>query len=143
MDFAQFDSRAAAETARDLQMKHPVTGELMFDDGKPCIVTVIGTESREAQAAIRAVNKAKAKGDKTDDQTIEDLHKTLAAACKPLIKAFKNIGRGDKPAVVPDDVDWFLNLQLINGQDGEQSFVEQVSAFATKRANFLGNDSKA
>lgn len=144
MDFTQFDSRAAAETGRDLHLKHPVTGELMYDGKLPCMVNVIGSESREAQSALRAINKAKAKGDKkAEDQTLEDLQETLSRSAAPLIKGFKNINRGTKPAVVPDDVEWFLGLQLINGQDGEESFVEQVSRFATKRANFLGNGSKA
>lgn len=144
MDFSEFDSRAAAETGRDLHLKHPVSGELLYDGKNPCVVNVIGSESREAQAALRAINKAKAKGDKkAEDQTLEDLQKTLSESAAPLIKGFKNVNRGDKPATAPDDVAWFLGLQLINGQDGEESFVEQVSKFATKRANFLGNGSKA
>jgi len=142
MDFTAYDSRAAAETGRDLQLKHPVTGDLMFDGDKPCMVNVIGSESREAQAAIRAVQKAKTKSEKDEEQNIENLHKLLVQTATPLVKGFKNIDRGDKPAKAPDDVDWLLNLQLINGQDGEESFVEQIAKFATRRANFLGNGSK-
>lgn len=143
MDFNNFDSRAAAEKGRDMQVKNPVTGELMFDGKNPCMVNVIGSESREAQSALRVINKAKTKDKKTDDQSLEDLQKVLVASAAAVIKGFKNINRGDKPAVVPDDVEWFLGLQLINGQEGEESFVEQVSKFAVKRANFLGNGSKS
>lgn len=146
MDFTQFDARKAAETPRELQLRHPVTGELLYGDGearkKPCLVKVLGTESREAQAALRAVQKAKVKGDKASskEQSLEDLHELMVDAATPLIKGFENVMRGAKPATL-DDVGWFLNLQLINGQEGEKSFVEQITAFATSRSSFLGNGS--
>ena len=149
MDFSKFDSRAAASTGRDLHLVHPVTGELLYNDKarkEPCMVTLIGTESPAAQAAMREINRAKVKADKgkKDDgeQTLEDLHKLLVETTRPLIMGFKNVLRGDVQATL-DDVDWFLNLQLINGQTGELSFVEQIAGFATKRANFLGNAPKA
>jgi hypothetical protein len=141
MDFTAFDSRAAAEKGRDLHIKHPATGELIFDGEKPCIVVVRGTESREAQAALSRLRKMKvAEGDeKADETTLEDMHQRLVETATPLVVGFRNINRGNKPATAPDDVAWFLNLQLINGVDGEQSFVEQVVSYATKRSNFLGN----
>jgi len=145
MDFSKFNSREAAETPRDLQLKHPATGELLFNDGvkrkEPCIVSLIGTESRTAQIALRAIQKAKVKGDKKhDDQSLEDLHSTLVESAKPLIRGFKNIHLGTRAATL-EDIDDILGAQLINGQDGEQSFVEQIMTFATKRANFMGNGS--
>lgn len=139
MDFSQFDSRTAAETPRALHLIHPATGEPLFDGKKPCEVLVIGAESREAQAAIRKAQKAKLKGD--DDKSLEDVHAGLVAAARPLIKGFNNVARGDRPATA-EDAEWFLNLNIITGRDGERSFVEQVMAFATSRANYLGNGSK-
>jgi len=136
MDFNQFDSRAAAETPRELHLKHPVTGEPMFDGDKPCIALVLGSESRTVQTATRAKAKA-ALSDKPGDKDIGD---DLAATAKPLITGFKNISRGNKPATL-EDVDWFLGLQIPNGN--ELSFVEQVITFATDRAKFLGNVSAA
>ena len=70
--------------------------------------------------------------------TFGDLHKQLVAVTKPLIVGFKNVLKGDVQMTV-EDADYFLNLQMPNGQSGELSFVEQVAAFATKRANYLGN----
>jgi len=142
MDFSKFDSRAAAETPGRLQLKDPVTGELLFADTdrkKPCIVLVVGTESRSAQAALRAVQKAKMAEGKTEaDGTLESVQQALVEGAKPLIKGFENIARGDR-AVTLDDLDWLLNLQMINGQQGEVSFVEQITGYATKRGNYLGN----
>ena len=145
MDLNKFDSRAAAEHGSDLQLLHSVTGEPLEDNGLPVLVTVMGTEGRGAQAALRDINRAKMRAknksvkDDPSEQSLEDLHQALAIAAAPLILGFKNVTRGDRLAVAPGDVDWFLNLQLINGQEGEVSFLEQVSQFATKRANFLGN----
>lgn len=143
MDFGKFDSRAAAEQGRDLQLKHPAAGELIFDGDAPCIVVVRGTESRDAQKALAKIRKIKmqadGEGSETDEISLEDMHSRLVETATPLVVGFKNINRGDKPAKAPDDIEWFLNLQLINGVEGEKSFVEQVVDFATKRANFLGN----
>lgn len=147
MDFSQFDARTAADTARPLHLKNPATGEALFADADrkmPCTVLVVGTESRAAQAALRAVQKAKLKGDKKADadQTLEDLHAALVDSAKPLIKGFSNVSRGKEPATLAD-LDWFLNLQLLNGRPDEQSFVEQIMSFASTRASFLGNGSTA
>lgn len=142
MDFGKFDSRAAAEEGRDLQLEHPATGDLIFDGDKPCIVVVRGTESRDAQKALAKVRKMKMQadnGESPDELSLEEMHSRLVETATPLVVGFKNINRGNKPATVPDDIEWFLNLQLINGVEGEKSFVEQVVNFATKRANFLGN----
>ena len=146
MDFTKFDSRAAASIARDLHLVHPVTGKLLYDDGdnnKPCIVSLIGTESPQAQRAMASISRdklktEKAKADGAEISELEALHKSLSENAKTLIVGFKNVDRGDRPAT-PDDADWFFALNMINGQPGEKSFVEQVTDFATKRANFLGN----
>ena len=140
MDFTSFDSRAAAEKGRDLHLAHPATGEPIFDGDNPCIVVIRGTESREAQAQLAKLRKIKVSEDeKADEASLEDMHQRLVETAVPLVIGFKNINRGDKPATAPADVEWFLNLQLINGVEGERSFVEQVVNYATKRSNFLGN----
>lgn len=149
MDFNKFDSRQAAETPARLQLVDPATGALLFADEdrtKPCIVLVLGAESRSAQAALRAIRQAKLKAKaktKTDDADgLEDVHASIVEGTVPLIMGFENISRGDK-AATRDDAEWFLNLQMLNGREGERSFVEQVADFATSRANFLGNVSAA
>jgi len=145
MDFSAFDSRAAAEKGRELHLEHPATAEPIYDGENPCIVIVRGTESREAQAALAKLRKIKmAEGDeKADEASLEDMHQRLVETATPLVIGFKNINRGDKPAEAPKDVGWFLNLQLINGVEGERSFVEQVVNYATKRSHFLGNGSSS
>jgi hypothetical protein len=147
MDFTKFDSRAAAEVAGRLHLAHPATGELLYADEKrekPCIVLVRGSESRTVQTALRAVRNAKMSGAKKAEtaQTLEDLHQAMVDGAKPLIAGFENVARGEA-AATSADVDWFLNLQLINGREGEKAFVEQVIEFATDRSNYLGNASQS
>lgn len=147
MDFTQFDSRAGAETAGRLHLKHPATGIPLYADEaheQPCIVLVKGTEARSAQAAMRAARQAKLAGGKTGedaDSTLEDLHADLVKSAVPLISGFENILRG-KDAATAADAEWFLNLNILNGQKDDFSFVVQVFEFASSRANYLGNGSK-
>ena len=146
MDFAKFDARTAAETPRPCPLVHPVTGEPILDDGKPCCVLVRGASSREVQDLIRkaARDEVKAKATAT---TLEDLQtKTIAAAAR-LIVGFQNITRNGVPAKAPDDVAWFLDLTMVSVKTDEDgnifrpSFAQQVVKFGTDDANFLGNGS--
>ena len=138
MDFAQFDSRTGSTIPRPMQVKHPVTGKPMFDNeaeptgpnDKPCRVLVLGVEGQAVMAAIRAV-----RAEPGDKDNVE----RLIQYATPLVAGFENINRGDKPAIVPDDVSWFLRLQVPNSNPRQRSFVEQVGDFAADRANYLGN----
>lgn len=152
MDFEKFDSRAAATRGAKLHIKHPVTGEPVYDDpienggtnSRPCNVIVLGSESHQAQAALREIQKRRmtaTSGKKKGEEEVRfltDLQAELVEAIKPLILGFENINRGKSEATLAD-VDWFLNLQLMNGSETEISFAEQISNFARSRANFLGN----
>lgn len=149
MDFNKFDSRKAAANARPLHLVHPSTGAYLYDQDeegndikdKPCRLMVIGTESTAAQQAMKAARRERAKAGKAkqeDESSFAELQQQLVQAALPLIVGIENINRGDQPATL-DDVEWLLNLQLLNGQDDEKSFVEQVTQFAVKRSNFLGN----
>lgn len=147
MDFTKFDSRSAAETPQRLHLVDPASGAPIYADDeqrKPCIVLVVGTESRTAQAALRAIRQAKVSGAKKSEkgETLEDLHMAMVEGAKPLIRGFENVFRGKAEASAAD-AEWFLNLQMMNGREGEKSFVEQVVDFATSRANYLGNASVA
>lgn len=142
MDFSQFDSRSAADEGRDLHLVHPATGEPLYDGGKPCIVVVRGSEGRAVQEEMAKLRSSKMQDEEDDEGGLYQVHERLVEAVRPLIVRFKNVKRGKVMAKVPDDVDWFLGLQMINGQANERSFAEQVAAFATKRANFLGVPSK-
>lgn len=148
MDLTQFDSRTAAEKPGRMHLCAPVSGGAeLYADGdaqkKPCVVLVYSTENRKVQAARRALQQAKvqAKGgnkETEDVQVMEDLHAQMVKAALPLISGFENISRGENVAGV-DDAEWFLNLQMYNGREGEKSFVEQVLDFANSRSETLGN----
>lgn len=145
MNFEKFNSTVLAETALFLHLAHPATGDLLWNDApantEPCGFMVIGTESRTAQSALKKVQKTRLQlGKKDDQQTLADLHESLVAAAIPLISGLRNIEMGDKPATL-DDVRAILMMQTINGQEKEKCFAEQVTAFASKRANWLGNES--
>lgn len=142
MDFSQFDSRSAADEGRDLHIVHPATGEPIYDGKKPCIVVVRGSEGRAVQEEMAKLRSAKVQDAEDGEDGLTQVHERLVEAARPLIVGFKNIHRGKTAAKAPDDVTWFLGLQMINGHKEEQSFAEQVAAFATRRANFLGAPSK-
>lgn len=145
MDFSKFDNRAAAETGIRLELVDPDTGEPITNDkGKPCAVTVRGVASRTVQAAIRARQKArvkKADGKKPDDRIMEDVHDEMCDAAAPLIVSFENIERDGKACVVPDDVEWFLDLTfpimgLVEDEDGDPVLVNGEPKFEMKNNPF-------
>jgi hypothetical protein len=152
MDFNKLDSVTAAKTGAELHICHPASGLPLYDNskdatvdnGKPCIVVVMGEEAPEVRAAMRAWHKENARSEDadTEDMFIDDLHDRLVAQAAPRIIGFKNIKNGQKAATA-EDAAWFLNLNRFNTQDGEKSFVEQVLEFSNKRASYLGNGSTA
>jgi len=159
MDFNKHDSRTAANNAKPLHLRHPVDGALLYADGpddkpdrnKPCLVFVRGTESRIVQTRLseiraqRAIDEGEKKTDSPEFQGMQDMHEKLARDMHPLVTEFHNIERGEDPldATDPAAVEWFMNLQLINGQidkDGKDlSFLGQIAEFAAERGNYLGN----
>ena len=143
MDFGQFDSRKASETPRALHLKHPGTGKLLYDDEKqtkPCRVLVLGIEGETGQSAILESQRARMKQERPAGEpvTISNVHDQIVKEIAPLIVGFENVNRGSKAASAPADVEWFLNLQIVNGNRAQLSFAEQVRTFATDRAAILG-----
>jgi len=146
MDFAQFDSRKASETPRALHLKHPGTGKLLYDDEKqtkPCRVLVLGIEGETGQSAILESQRARMKQERPAGEpvTISNVHDQIVKEIAALIVGFENVNRGSKAATAPADVEWFLNLQIVNGNRAQLSFAEQVRTFATDRAAILGEGS--
>lgn len=135
MDFNSFDSRSVADEGRPLHLKHPATGEPIFDGDKPCIVHVRRTEGRIAQEAFREA----AKLDKLpEDATQADYHERLCVTARKLIIGFENVDRSDRAATAAD-ADWFLGLNISNPMRGKgRSFAEQVLTFAGDRGEYLG-----
>lgn len=143
MDFGQFDSRKASETPRALHLKHPGTGKLLYDDEKqtkPCRVLVLGIEGETGQSAILESQRARMKQERPAGEpvTISNVHDQIVKEIAPLIVGFENVNRGTRAATAPADVEWFLNLQIVNGNRAQLSFAEQVRSFATDRAAILG-----
>ena len=119
-----------------------------------------------------AMMSKKAKGDKADDdeeaRVMEDVHMQLCEGAAPFIVGFENVNRGKRPCTVDgiednvSDVDWFLDLtfpemgvkldkngETVLDKDGtpqfemsNNPFAKQVSDFAGKQANRLGNGRK-
>ena len=150
MDFAQFDSRKAAETPRPLHLKHPATGDLLYDvdakgkpdKGKPCRVLLYGVESSIGQKAILDGQRSRMEKDKADEpKGLADIQALNAKELVPFFAGFENVNCGDRPAEAPRDVEWFLNLQIGGTDRLAPSFYEQVRVFIQRRANFLGNGS--
>lgn len=140
MDFGQFDSRAASEKPRALHLKHPGTGKPLYDGKKPCRVLVLGIEGATGQNAILESQRARMATERKAGEPVpvSEIHEGIVNEIAPLIVGFENISRGDEPAKAPNDVAWFLNLQIVNGSRLQLSFAEQVRAFATDRAAILG-----
>lgn len=147
MDFNSFDSRKASETPRALHLKHPATGRLLYDKGqdgkddeaKPCRVLLLGIEGETGQNAIHRSQRARMEEARAGDpQTILTIHEQSVREIAPLVVGFENVRRGERAATAPEDVAWFLGLQLVNGTPGQASFLEQVRKYASDRAAVLG-----
>lgn len=146
MDFAKFNSRTAASHARELHLRHPSTGHLLYndeDEKEPCLVLVRGLESPEVQAAMAGIQRARLSEEPFSTRSTEEMQDAMVESAKHLVVGFKNMYRFVEGAERPmntSDIEWFLRLQMISPTKNEKSFVEQVTAFASKRANFLGKD---
>ena len=146
MDFNKHDARAAAEIPRALHIKTLGGEPISNGDGKPCLVYFIGASSKTVQNAIRDDQRAKMKAPEAAEvpQTLEDYQAVAVAAASRLITGFENIYDGTRPAKAPEDVAWFLGmniLQIATGPDGKtllrKSFAQQVLEAAGDDAAFL------
>lgn len=126
MDFLKaYDARSAAETPREMELRDQVTGEVITNNGKPCIVLVKGASSRTIQAALRNDEIARARkaqkaseDGEVDPNTMQDLHENTCKAAVRLIAGFKNMqssGEDGKPRdLTADDAAAFCDLTFIS-----------------------------
>lgn len=165
MDFLkQYDARGAAETARPLELRDQATGEVIENNGKPCIVMVKGASSRAVQAELRRdelerAKKAKAAaktGTQVDTNTAQDMHEATVKAALRLIVGFGNMqttgedGKArdltveDAPALL--DLNFISMAHLMREKDVEHwtkpSFAQQILEFAQDDADFLAASTK-
>ena len=144
MDISTLNSRSGSDTPTPLHLRHPATGDLLWDrqpsgqpgdpdyePGKPVLVWLYGAESDSVQTAQKAIRErrltgkdtgkrsgsrgSKVKVDDRDDRSVAEFHRDTAEAAIPLISHFENIERDGKPlSSSDDDKTWFLNLQVMN-----------------------------
>lgn len=98
-------STLAASDTSDVQLRNPVTDDLMFNDGKPMSITVYGPGTKvfakaRSQAENRAIDRMKRKG-KTDQSPEEKLENTaeFLAACTVSLNNFDYKGASDAAAI--------------------------------------------
>ena len=146
MDFNSQDARSAAEIPRALHIKAPGGEPIMNGDGKPCLVYIIGASSKSVQNAIRDEQRGKMKAPDAADgpKTLEDYQANAVAAASRVITGFENIYDGTRPAKAPEDVAWFLGMNMLQiAIDPEskkllrKSFAQQVLEAAGDDAAFL------
>jgi len=155
MDFNKFDSVSAAEKGANYHVRHPATLKPLFDNpddptvdnGKPCLVELLGAEGPTVRALNRKIQKAQAQAEPKDEHdrkeggdelSIDDIHDRMVKTLAPRVLGFTNIKNGNTAATKKDAV-WFFNLNHLNSQKGEMSFVEQAGEFSGKRSSCLGN----
>lgn len=156
MEFTNFDSRTAAETAQPVKLRDPATGEFIMDGKQHCTVLVVGSHSRSIQAGIlddaRAkLNQAKGKKKKDDASALADVQKTLIEGAARVIRGFEHIERDGRPMTnSKEDVDWFLDLNFLSvksllATDSEDddtwrndSFAQQILKASNDASAYLG-----
>lgn len=137
MDFEKFNSIKAGNEGSWMHVKSPLTGEPLFaGPDKPCRVRVLGIEGDIGEGVLAKLRSGVTSGDTSDQTDSEKLVEETA----PLVVGYQNINRGEKPCSAPTDNAWFLGLQRVVGGD-KPSFAQQISSFAVKRANVMGNAS--
>lgn len=156
MDFSQFDSRTAAETAIQYQLRQQHDGAPIFDGDKPCVVLVKGVAARSIQAAVRAEAQARMKAQKgtkgtkeEEARAVEDIQGDLITAAARFVTGFQNIQRTDPDTgklrdltASEDDVKWFLGLNMISlphllrNTALTKTDDESIAAFAERQAEY-------
>ena len=151
MDFNTQDARKAAEVPRALHIKTPAGTPINSADGKPCLVYIIGASSKTVQNAIRDDARAKMKAadpvpvagepkPPEPDLTLEDYQAQAVAAASRLITGFENIDNGNRPAKAPDDVAWFLGLNMLQIATDPESKKLLRKSFAQQVLDAAGDD---
>ncbi len=153
MDFTKLDTRTAQNAGHPLTLRYPDSGEDIISDGKPCLVFVKGSQSRDVQTAIMTDSRKKlAKGkDKASGESLEEIQRELIKGAARFITGFENIERDGDPLPV-EDAGWLLDLNFVSTEsllaeeDNTEwlgdSFAQQILKFANDADNFLVNPAK-
>jgi hypothetical protein len=124
MDFSQLDTRTASDAGAFLHLRHPITGEPLYDKGEAVGVYLRGMESRTVTEEMRKAGKAKLIGEPLGLKLIQSL-----------VIRFVGVEReeGVLLGTTPKDIAWFIGLS--------SSFEEQIINFAQDRSSFFGDSS--
>ena len=127
MDLTQFSPRRAADRPRELHLKHPATGEPLFDGGEPVTITLLGSESRAMRDKVRELERRKLDGEEITPE-LEGAEKLAA-----LIVGWKGIGLGSD-----DDLPYSPeNARRLAENEHAMWIVEQIAPFVSARRNFF------
>lgn len=128
MDLTRFDVKAAAEKGAVLHVKHPSTGEKLYDGKTPVTITVIGRDSPSVVAAMRDIERRKAKGEDIDRN--EEGLELLSA----VVTDWQGVEFDGKPLKCTK-----ANARKLFSDPRTEWIGEQVGPFALSRRNFAQN----
>ena len=142
MDFSNLDARGGAETPQRMTILHPVTGEPITHEGKPCFALVLGAHARSVQDVARREARAQMQRDKdAGEEAQESYHDSMVRFATLVVAGFENVVFDGKAATV-DDAPRFLDLFLsVPGKADPGSFAQQVVTFSNEVTHFLAETS--
>ena len=143
MDLSQLDTKKAADEGAFLQLRHPVTNELLVDkddDNKPIGLTLLGSDSEAYRSSSlfrsnRRLKEAMKKGDKANlsVESIDNDKLDCLAACT--IKFHQIAVDGKQRQCSADEAKkLYTRFTWIR---------EQAEQFIDDRGNYLGNSSQS
>lgn len=135
MDLNQLDTQAAASKGAWLHLRHPVTGDLLFDDPeqkKPMRIELLGADSKEYRGEMHRTKNERLRevqGEGVGDRPSQDAEARAVAIAAVCTRAFENIKLNGVALVCTPEIaitvytkfDWIFR---------------QVSSFIENRKNF-------
>jgi len=131
VDLTQFDMKSAAAEGADLHLRHPATGEPIFEDAKktkPLSVRLLGRDAAAVQDALTEANRLHADG-KIDEQ--ERGMRVLIASTVGWSAGMEFDGK--KLAFTPE------NARKLFTDPRTDWIAEQAIPFSLSRRNFAQN----
>lgn len=136
MDLSKLDLEAAADQGATLQLRHPVTEEVLTqDDGTPITITVLGSESKKFQRAMDAFERSRS-GRKQKPMARAERQRAAAAMLAEVTVGWQGIiWDGEELPCTKE------NAKMLYF---ERPFIrEQVDEFVGDMGNFLKEQPKA
>lgn len=128
MDLGKLDVKAASEKGAVLHLKHPMTGEKLFDGDEPVTITVIGRDSPAVSAVMKDLDRRKSKGEDIDE------HERGLELLAAVVKDWSGIELDGEPLECNK-----ANARKLFADPRTEWIGEQVGPFALSRRNFAQN----